>query len=153
MTKYKCVLGEIRSKPNELIYITSMSNRKYGTWIGFCNGDDSHPEHFVRIQYKDKYWITGNSTDIFQKRHDSSLVSRLFDDDSKLRCPEGKVYMNLQRKLTNEIGKNNVDIFKCTGNRFWEGHKEHLVRIHHGLLDSEVNGKKIGMLIIYLEHN
>lgn len=148
---YRCVIGEVTSIPNKLTYLQPISSRKLGVWIGKCDGDKSHPEHIIMLKKAKKYFLINNATDIFKKPDGSVLGKRLFDREPQLRCPVGKVYMNLQRKHTTELNMPNVDIYKCKGNFKGSGHKEHFVRIHHGKLESMINKKIIGVLIVTIE--
>ncbi len=148
---YRCVIGEIKSFPNELKYLTAISNRKGKVWIGHCLGDKSHAEHLVVLKRSEKWFVLHTKTDTFKKPDGKILGSRLFEKKLDLRCPVGKVYMKFQKGATTLLGMENVDIYKCKGNFKGSGHKEHYVRIHHGALDVKINKKEIGVLIITLE--
>ena len=159
---YRCVIGEIESKPNKLDYLQPISSRKHGVWIGHCNGDKVHDEHIVVLKKARKYYLLNNLTDIFKKPSGKILGKRLFDRcdpknpkiflHPKLRCPIGKVYMNLQYKATSDLNMPRVDIYKCKGSFLGSGgHKEHYVRINHGALGVEINKKIVGVLIITTE--
>jgi len=151
ITKYRCVIGEIESKPNKLNYLQPISSRRLGVWIGYCKGDKVHKEHLIVMKKAKKYYIRNNVTDIFKKVDGRVLGKRMFDRLPQLRCPIGKVYMNIQRKDTRELNIMNLDIYKCKGSFKGSGHKEHFVRIHHGELEVEINKKKLGVLIITSE--
>lgn len=171
---YKCVIGEIQKKPNELIYLQAISGRKRGVWTGFCKGDKLHPEHLIVLNKSRSGYISTNRTDVFKKPSGITFSKRLFPrsktekghvKNTKLRCPIGKANMILERKLTklleiglypdilpNEIiGKGTADIYKCKGHRQGFGHKEHLVKIQHGTLEVKINGKELGVLVVTIE--
>lgn len=148
---YRCLLGNVMSFPNELTYLQPISSRKLGVWIGFCKGDAIHPEHIFLLKKSKKWFLLNNTTDIFKKPDGTLLGKRMFDRLPQLRCPVGKVYMNLQRKTTTDLKMNNVDIYKCKGNFKGSGHKEHYVRIQHGELEVKINKKSIGVLIVTIE--
>lgn len=157
MTKtvqYRCVIGDRLSLPNKITYLHPISSRKVGTWIGHCAGDKSHPEHLFMIKTQEKWFVKYTKTDIFTTRWDDinkKTKMRLFDRQPKLRCPEGKCQMNLQKKSTALLNLDNTDIYKCTGNFQGSGHKEHLVRIQHGGLGVKINKKELGVLIVTTE--
>lgn len=148
---YRCVIGEVMSFPNMINYLQPISSRKLGVWVGHCSGDKSHPEHLILIKKAKKYYLLNNVTDIFKKPDGKILGKRLFERKQQLRCPIGKVYMNLQKGNTTSLNMPNVDIYKCKGNFKGSGHKEHYVRIHHGKLEVELNKKNIGVIIITIE--
>jgi len=152
--QYRCVIGETLSLPNKITYLQPISSRKLGTWIGHCEGDDSHPEHIFMIKSQQKWFVKNSKTDIFTTRWaniNKQTTMRLFERLPKLRCPEGKCWMNFQKKSSNLLNMKNVDIYKCTGNFQGKGHKEHLVRITHGALEVKLNKKEMGVLIITIE--
>lgn len=148
---YRCVIGKIMSFPNELSYLQAISSRKRGVWIGYCKGDSSHKEHIFVLKKSKRWILLKNSSDIFKKPDGTVLGSRMFDRVFQLRCPVGKVYMNIQKKLTRQFGMPNVDIYRCKGKSKGTGHKEHLVKIHHGSLEVEINKKRVGVLIVTVE--
>jgi len=148
---YRCVIGQVMSFPNELSYLQPISSRKLGVWIGYCKGDKSHKEHIFVLKKSKKWFLLNNVTDIFKKPKGNVLGSRLFDRLPQLRCPVGKVYMNLQRGSTNDLNMKNVDLYKCKGNSKGSGHKPHYVRIHHGELEVEINKKSVGVIIVTIE--
>lgn len=148
---HRCVIGEIPSMPNKLNYLQPISSRRLGVWIGHCKGDKSHKEHLIVLKKAKKYFLLNNVTDIFKKPDGKVLGSRLFERFPQLRCPEGKVYMNLQRTATKSLNMNTVDIYRCKGNFKGSGHKEHFIRIQHGQLEVEINKKMIGVLIVTIE--
>ena len=148
---YRCVIGEVISFPKELNYLTAISNRYGKVWIGHCAGDKSHPEHLVVLKRSKKWFVLHTKTNTFKKPDGTILGDRLFERVSKLRCPVGKTFMIFEKGATTKLGIPNVDIYKCKGNFKGLGHKEHLVRIHHGSLDVKINKKEIGVLIITLE--
>ena len=150
---YRCVIGDVIQSPNELTYLQPISSRRLGVWIGFCKGDKSHPEHIIVMRKGKKYFIQNNPTDIFKKPDGKVLGSRLFERLPHLRCPIGKTYMNLQEKNTADLNMDTVDIYHCLGNRRGLGHKEHLVRIHHGELEIKINNKAIKVLTVMIESN
>lgn len=139
------------SYPNELTYMQPISSRRLGVWIGFCKGDKIHHEHIFVLKKSKRWLLLHNVSDIFKKPDRKVLGSRLFERLPKLRCPVGKVYMILQRKSTKDLNMENVDIYKCKGNFQGKGHKEHLVRIHHGELEVEINKKSVGVVIVTIE--
>lgn len=148
---HRCVIGEVSSMPNKLDYLQPISSRKLGVWIGHCKGDKAHQEHLIVIKKAKKYFLLNNVTDIFKKPDGKVLGSRLFEREMQLRCPIGKVYMNLQRSASASINMPNVDIYRCKGNYKGSGHREHYVRIHHGQLEIQINKKTIGVLIVTME--
>lgn len=171
---YRCVIGEIENLPNELTYLQSISGRKRGVWIGFCKGDKLHAEHLIVLKKSTRTYIITSRTDIFKKPSGVTLSKRLFprsksekghDRKPKLRCPTGKVYMKLEKRLSeildvemhpnkipNEvIGKGTADIYRCKGHRHRSGHKEHLVKIQHGTLGIKINGEELGVLVVTIE--
>jgi len=150
---YRCVLGEKkdRVKPNELKYLQAISSRRHGVWIGFCKGDKTHHEHIFVLKKTQKWNLLHTISDSFKKPDGKVLGTRLFERLSKMRCPVGQAYMILQRKATRELNMENVDIYKCKGNFQGKGHKEHLVRIHHGELEVEINKKSVGVVIVTIE--
>ncbi len=148
---YRCVIGQILSRPNKLNYLQPVSSRRLGVWIGHCKGDKEHNEHLILIKKAKKYFLLHNVSDIFKKPDGKVLGKRMFERLPQLRCPIGKVYMNLQRKATADLSMSKVDIYKCKGNFKGSGHKEHFVRIHHGELEVEINKKMISVLIVTIE--
>lgn len=157
MTKtvqYRCVIGDRLSLPNKITYLHSISSRQLGTWIGHCAGDKSHPEHIFMIKSQEKWFVKNSKTDIFTTRWNEinkKTQMRLFERQKKLRCPEGKCTMNLQKKVTDLLNMGNTDIYRCTGNFQGSGHKEHIVRVQHGALGVEINKKGLGVLIVTVE--
>jgi len=152
--QYRCVIGEWLSRPNKITYLQAISSRQLGTWIGHCAGDKSHPEHIIMVKTGEKWYIKNAKTDIFTTRWDQinkKIQMRLFERKPKLRCPEGKCWMNLQKKTTTLLGIDNTDIYKCLGNLQGSGHKEHFVRIQHGALGVKINKKDLGVLIVIIE--
>ena len=143
----KCIIGQIESMPNKLDYEQTISSRNIGVWIGYCKGDSVHPQHFLRIIKISKFSLLKNKTDTFKIPKKKSTAKRLFPFKSNLRCPTGKVYMTFQKKLTQKLGKEGIDIYRCHGNRKGTGHKEHYVRIEQGLI---ANGN-IGMITVSIE--
>jgi len=171
---YRCVIGEIENIPNELTYLQSISGRKRGVWTGFCKGDKLHPEHLIVLKKSTRTYILTSRTDIFKKPSGITFSKRLFprsksdkghDRKPKLRCPIGKVYMKLEKRLSeildvelhpdlvpNKIlGKGTADIYRCKGHRQGSGHKEHLVKIQHGTLGIKINGEELGVLVVTIE--
>jgi hypothetical protein len=149
---YRCVMGDF--PPNKITYMQPISSRRLGTWIGHCKGDKLHPEHLVMIKNQQDWFIKYSKTNIFATRWEdiNKITSiRLFPRQKKLRCPVGKVPMNLQRKYTDQINLKNTEIYKCTGNFQGKGHKEHLVRIQHGALEVKINKKEMGVLIVTIQ--
>jgi len=145
---YKCVFGDYLSKPNQLVYMQALSSKNLGTWIGYCKGDRSHHSHFIVFKYGSKQTVLEKRKDPFRKPTGKSLGDRIFPKMTKLRCPIGKVYMNLQKKSTNMQPFKHIDIFKCQGNLKGSGHRSHLVRIAHGFLETK---EKIRVLIVTFE--
>jgi hypothetical protein len=145
---YKCVLGEFLSKPNYLVYQQSLSSRNLGTWIGYCQGDKIHESHLIVFKYGSKPTVLEKRRDPFRNATNKSLGKRIFPRMPKLRCPIGKVYMNLQKRLSNLQPFPHVDIYKCQGNLKGKGHRPHLVKIAHGLLETK---EKIRVLIVIFE--
>jgi len=135
------------SSPNVLVYEQSLSARKLGVWIGYCKGDSIHPEHFVRIFSLPKWHILNSKNDAFKQAYKKSNKKRLFEVKKKLRCPIAKVYMNYQEELTQKLGMEAVDIYRCMGSRRGNRHNRHLVKISHGTLE----GKKIPIIVVVLE--
>jgi len=148
---YRCVIGEIQDLPNQINYLSAISNTYSKVWIGHCKGDKSHPEHFVVIKKMKKWFILHNKTDTFKKAKGRIKGKKLFERKTKLRCPIGKVYMIFKKKDTNLLGIPNVDIYKCKGSFYGSGHKEHYIRINHGSLGVKINKKEIGVLIVTIE--
>jgi len=149
---YRCIMGDF--PPNKITYLQSISSRKLGTWIGHCEGDKLHPEHLFMIKTQQDWFIKYSKTDTFATRWQKINImtsKRLFQRQKKLRCPVGKVPMNLQKKLTTQINLKNTEIYKCTGNYQGKGHKEHLVRVQHGALEIKINKKELGVLIVTIE--
>ena len=144
---YKCIIGENKSSPNNLIYEQTLSGKKTGVWVGYCKGDKIHPEHLLRIMYQGEWFILHSKNDPFKQAYKKSNKKRLFEAKKKLRCPIGKVYMNYQKDLTQKLGMNAVDIYRCMGNRKGHGHNKHLVKISHGTLE----GKKIPIIVLVME--
>lgn len=152
--QFKCIIGEVSSKPPVLTYLSSLSSRKHKVWIGFCGGDKSHEPHLVRINRAPKYVITHNKTNIFKKPSGKDYSARMYESGhTPLRCPIGKCWMILQRRITKELGMKNVDVFHCKGHRQKKGHKEHEVRIEYGYLETPVLEKRLGTLIVTIEND
>jgi len=152
--KYRCVIGDVRSLPNKITYLQPISSRKLGAWIGHCKGDKSHHEHLFMIKAQPKWFVKNSVTDIFTTRWEKfnkQTKIRLFERQPKLRCPQGKCWMNFQKKATSLLNMKNTDIYKCTGNLQGSGHKEHLIRIQHGALEVKINKKELGVLIVTIE--
>lgn len=148
---YRCVIGKIMSFPNIVNYLQPISSRKLGVWIGKCEGDSTHEEHIFVLKKAQRWHLLNNTTDIFKKPDGKILGDRMFPRLSQLRCPVGKVYMNFQRKATSDLEMDNVDIYKCKGNRKGSGHKEHFVKLHHGQLEVMINKKIMRVLIVTIE--
>ena len=150
---YRCVIGEVPSQPNELTYLQSISNRRYGVWVGYCKGDRSHQEHIIVIRKRKKYYILNDTSNSFKKPDGTIFGSRLFERILQLRCPVGKVHMNLQRKATSDLNIDTVDFYRCKGRRgrIGSGHKAHFVKIQHGELEVKINKKTVGVLIVTIE--
>jgi len=149
---FRCVIGDF--PPNKIKYLQPISSRKLGTWIGHCAGDKLHPEHLVMMKEQHAWHLKYSKTDTFATRWimiNEKTSKRLFLRQRKLRCPVGKVPMNLQRKITERINLKNTEIYKCTGSLQGKGHKEHLVRIQHGALEVKINKKELGVLIVTIQ--
>ncbi len=148
---YKCVLGDNASMPNELSYWGQVSSKETDIWIGWCKGDKSHDEHFIKIIKKSKYQVLRRDKNAFRLPSGKDLGKRLFERHRKLRCPVGKVYMILQKKQTKSQPFQNLDIYRCMGNLKGGGHRSHYVKLVHGTTDFTINQKKIGVLIVTVE--
>src|SRR3990167_514486 len=146
----RCVLGTDTAKPNEITFLPNLSDHHSNQWIGFCKGDQSHPEHLIIIKYGKKHSILYKKSSAFA-RPDSDFSKRLFDRLKILRCPDGKCFMSLQKKQTEITNLETVDIFRCIGHLRQKGHHSHMVRLEHGVLDVLVNSKPFGILVVYIE--
>src|SRR3990167_1307175 len=132
---HRCVIGSTMALPNQLVYQPALSSRQNGIWVGFCDGDTSHPAHFVVIKRDVRSQLKSLKSDIFHKVGKPSVSVRLFERIKKLRCQEGKCFISFQKKPTEKLGMDNADIYRCAGNLKGSGHRRHFVRIQHGLLD------------------
>lgn len=151
VTNHRCVLGENMYMPNRLTYLQPLSVIKKQVWVGYCEGDKSHSEHFVLIKKLSKWKFRYRKTDIFKKQYGKPINTRLFDRVKQLKCPTGKSYMSLQKVLTNKLNMEHVDIYECMGAKRGKGHKPHLTKLQHGVLEAKINKKRIGVLIITIE--
>lgn len=147
----RCVLGVIPSKPNKLTYISSLSSRKLGIWVGHCKGDKTHKEHLIIIKKEERNNIIYKKTDTFKNYSGKTLGERIFSRQSMLLCPEGKTYMRLQKAITTEVGISHVDVLKCRGNLRGSGHPSHYVRIQQGFMEVKIYGKKIPVIIVSIQ--
>ena len=152
----RCVIGYIRSKPNALQYIASLSSRKLNIWVGHCKGDRTHPEHLITIKKEDKSAVLYKRNDSFKNFSGKTLGQRLFPRETTLLCPEGKSFMKLQRAMTKKIAIDHIDIMRCSGSlrgtgHGGGGHHSHFVRIQYGILDVKLNGKEYPIMIVTLQ--
>jgi len=141
--KKRCIYTEDGKLPNPLIHERSLSISAYTTTVTLysCEGDKSHPAHLIRLD--------------FGKRLDTTQVKgflipeekreRMFPREKTLKCPVGKCKMSLRTTMTNKLGEQTIDIYKCNGNL--RGHRSHITRISHGVL----SGLKIPILVVTLE--
>lgn len=144
-------MGERNFATNKLKYLQPLSGRKRGIWIGYCKGDKVHDEHLVVIKKLPRWHIINTLTDTFTKPSGKNFSNRLFERVESIACSEGQSEMMFQKTLTNQLNMSNVDVYRCKGNRIGKGHKPHLTRIHHGMLEIEINKKSVGVLIIIIE--
>lgn len=148
--KPKCVIGEIRAMPNILIWEQALSDYFGKPYVGFCKGDSVHGMHLLVIRSVDYKRLKWDKSSTIKPE----LRKRLFERETILRCPEGRVFMKLQKTDTKKLNIPTVDILRCRG-RHRGDHPPHYVRLEHGILAMKVpiDGKtvEIPILIVLTE--
>ena len=150
-TNHRCVLGVSMFLPNKLTYLRPLSLINHKVWVGHCDGDKTHIEHIIMLRKTSRKDFIQSQADIFKTKEGQSTGKRLFDRGIQLKCPVGKCKMLFEKTLTNKLNIDHIDIYKCKGHRKGNKHKPHLVKIQHGVLDSMINKKIIGVIIIINE--
>ena len=144
----RCVIGEVRSMPNKLSYISSLSSRRLDIWVGHCAGDKTHKEHLIIIKKEERNNIIYKKSDSFKNYSGKTLGERIFPRRNILLCPEGKSFMRLQKAITKKIGMKHVDVLKCRGHVRGSGHSPHFVKVQQGFMEVKIYGKKIPVIIV-----
>lgn len=136
--------------PNVLLWEQALSNYAGKTYVGFCKGDSVHGMHLLLIKSVDSKKLKWDKSSMIKPE----LRKRLFESTKLLRCPEGKVFMKLQKTDTKKLNIPTVDILRCRG-RHRGDHPPHYVRLEHGILAMKVSidGKtmEIPILIVLTE--
>lgn len=148
----RCIIGENLGMPNEIKYLPNLSNHP-NHWVGYCVGDSTHTEHLIIIKYDTKNNIIYKKSSSFRHNHEINFSRRLFKKtrQRKFRCPDGKCFMYRQKAQSDRANNDAVDILKCLGHRIQKGHESHFVRVEHGILNTPIHGKQVGVLVVYIE--
>lgn len=139
--KKRCIVGD-SSLPNQLEFINAMSISigKIPMMMYYCNGDNTHIPHFVRIDYGEQL-STRNRKGIVIPLEQRK---RIIEHQKQLRCVIGKCKMKYLKTETDKLGEESVDIYRCSGTR--RGHHSHIVRITQGMITD-----KLGMIVFTIE--
>jgi hypothetical protein len=153
--KKRCLVSEDGNIPNQLVFVKGMSI-SIGTtamMMYYCKGDKYHKPHFIRIDegttlYKTKADVLKVYTNKANRKGisiEEENRKRLFPHQKILKCVIGKCKIKYLKTLTDELGENGVEYYKCSGTM--KGHLPHIVRIAQG----QIPESELGLIIFTVE--
>jgi len=153
--KKRCLVAEDGKMPNQLVFVKGMSISigKTAMSIYYCKGDEFHKAHFIRIDdgvttYLNKAKIRKVYTNPSNRKGvsiEEENRKRLFPHQKILKCVIGKCKMKYLKTLTDELGIQSVEYYKCSGTM--KGHAPHIVRIAQGTIPNS----DLGLIIFTVE--